>query len=60
MVDQHPDSLLLGGRHWVLVLLVPLLLPNSLEHSLGLVRLVLLILHPFSDHGVGILRIGSV
>ena len=50
----------LGGGHLVLVLLVPLALPHSLEHSLGLVHLVLLLLHPLTHSGVGILRIGSM
>ena len=33
---------------------------HSLEHSLGLVHLVLLLVHPLTHSGVGILRIGSV
>ena len=41
----------------MLVLLVSLTLPYSLEHSLGLAHLRLLLLHPLTHSGVGILRI---
>ena len=44
----------------MLVLLVPLAFPHSLEHSLGLVHLVLLLPNPLTHSGVGILRIGSI
>ena len=44
----------------MLVLLFPLVLPHCLEHSLGLVHLVLLLLYPLTHSGVGILRIESV
>ena len=44
----------------MLVLLVSLSLPHSLEHSLGLVHLVLLLFQPRFHCSEGILRIGSV
>ena len=60
MVHQHPVPLLVGGRYSVLVLLVSLTLPHSLEHSLGLVHLRLLFLDPFTHRRMGVLWIGGM
>ena len=59
MVHQHHVPILVGGGHPVLVLLVPLSLPHSLEHSLGLVHLRLLLLDAVAHSRMGILWIAA-
>ena len=44
----------------MLVLLVPLTLPHSLGHSLGLVHLGLLLLDPLTHRRMGIFPIGQL